>query len=155
MVGSFDNFLIVFHALRLLCVILVNVMTSSHLPFISSINLSIILFPDSMVQRQKCCFNGSSCMLHIDILVGQFDRERILFDIYYVCYLPRIVDDQFLIPIACRPSSMLHQYPNNGGGGLEHTSAPRPPPHTFDIGGAETPCPRFLRLCGIKVIEKG
>ena len=30
-VESFDSFLIVFHTLRLVCVILVNVMTSSHL----------------------------------------------------------------------------------------------------------------------------
>ena len=34
-VGSFDDFLIVFHALRLLCVILVDMMTSSHLLFFS------------------------------------------------------------------------------------------------------------------------
>ena len=32
-----------------------------------------------------------------------------------VCYLPRIVDDQFLISIASRPRSMLHQNPNVGG----------------------------------------
>ena len=32
-----------------------------------------------------------------------------------VCYLPRIVDDQCLIPIVHRPKSMLHQYPNVGG----------------------------------------
>ena len=47
MVGSFDSFLIVFHALRLLCAILVNVMTSSHLLFFSSIILSISLFAAS------------------------------------------------------------------------------------------------------------
>ena len=49
-VGSFDSFLIVFHALPLLCVILVDVRTSSHL-FFSSVILSISLFPDSMVLR--------------------------------------------------------------------------------------------------------
>ena len=32
-VGSLDSFLIFVHALRLLCVILLDVMTSSHLPF--------------------------------------------------------------------------------------------------------------------------
>ena len=42
---------LVFHDLRVVCVILVNVMTSSHL--ISSIILSISLFPDYMVPRQK------------------------------------------------------------------------------------------------------
>ena len=54
MVGSFNSFLIVFYTLQLLCVILVNVMTSSHL--FSSIILSISLFPDYMVPRQKGCF---------------------------------------------------------------------------------------------------
>ena len=53
----------------------------------------------------------------------------VLIKIKYVCYLPRIVDDPFLIPIQSRPSSMLHQYPQKvvsarspllilGGGGL-------------------------------------
>ena len=51
-----------------------------------------------------------------------------------VCYLPRIVDDQFLIPIQSRPSAMVHQYPNIGGGGLKQTLAP-----TFDIGGLKHP----------------
>ena len=53
-VRSFGRLLIVFHALRLVCVILVNVMTSSYL-FSSNI-LSISLFPDSMVPRQNGCF---------------------------------------------------------------------------------------------------
>ena len=48
-VGSFDSFLMVFHALRLLRVILVNVMTSSHLFLFSSVIKSIIVLPDSMV----------------------------------------------------------------------------------------------------------
>ena len=74
LVRSFDSFRIVVHTLRLLCIILVNVMTSSHLVS------SIILDP-----RQRVTFNGCSCMLHIDFLIGQFDRERILFDILLVC----------------------------------------------------------------------
>ena len=37
-VGSFDGFLIVFHALQLLCVILVDVMTCFHILFFSSVN---------------------------------------------------------------------------------------------------------------------
>ena len=77
-VGSFDSFLIVFYALRLLCVILVNVMTSSHLLFFFSVILPISLFPDSMVPRQEGCLNICSCMLHID-------RERVLFDTLLVC----------------------------------------------------------------------
>ena len=51
---------------------------------------------------------------------------------YIVCYLPRIVDDKFLIPIVSRPRSMLHQYPNVWKG-LKHTSAP-----TFDMAEAPT-----------------
>ena len=46
--GSFDIFLIVSHDLGLLCVMLVYVMTSSHIIFFSVIML-ISLFPDSMV----------------------------------------------------------------------------------------------------------
>ena len=83
--GSFDGFLIVVHVLRLLCVILVDVMTSSNLLFFFSVILLISLFPDSKVPRQKGCLNSSSCMLHIDFLVGQLDLERILFDIFLVC----------------------------------------------------------------------
>ena len=78
---SFDSFLIVFHTLQLLCVILVNVMTSSHL--FSYTIWSISLFPDAMIPRQ----NGCSCMLYVDFLIGQFDRERIMFDILFVCSL--------------------------------------------------------------------
>ena len=52
-VGSFDNFLIVFHDLRLLCIILVDGMISSHLLFVSYVILSISLFPDSSVPHQK------------------------------------------------------------------------------------------------------
>ena len=85
MVGSFDIFLIVFHVLQLVCVILVDVMTSSHLLFFSSVILSISLFPDYMVPLHKCCLNSCSCMLHIDFLIGQFNRERMLFDIYLLC----------------------------------------------------------------------
>ena len=55
MVGTFDSYLIVFHDFRLLCVILVNVMTSSHLLFFSSNSLSISLFPDYIVPRQNDC----------------------------------------------------------------------------------------------------
>ena len=62
-VGSFDSF----HALRLVCVILVTVMTSSHLLFFSPIILSIDLFPDYMVPHRKGCLNSCSCMFHIDI----------------------------------------------------------------------------------------
>ena len=65
MVGSFDSFLIVCHASQLLCVILVDVLTSSYL-FFSFVVLSISLFPDSTVQRQKGCLNICSWMLHID-----------------------------------------------------------------------------------------
>ena len=50
---------------------------------------------------------------------------------YIVCYLPRIVDDQFLIPIVSRPRSMLHQYPNVGGA---ETYSSHP---IFDTGRAE------------------
>ena len=85
MVGSFDSFLIVFHALRLFCVILVDVMTSSHLLFFSSVILPISLFPDSMVPRQKGCLNICAGMLHIDFLIVQLDRERVLFDILLIC----------------------------------------------------------------------
>ena len=53
MVGSFDNFLKVFHGLRLVCVILVDMMTSSHLLFFSSVILSISLFPDYMGPSSK------------------------------------------------------------------------------------------------------
>ena len=84
MVRSFDGFLIVFHALQLLCVIFVDVMTSSHL-FFSSIILSISLFPDSMVPCQSSVLNICSFMLHIDFFISQLDREHILFDILLVC----------------------------------------------------------------------
>ena len=83
-VGSFDIFLIVFHALRVLCFVLVDVMTSSHL-YISSVIVSISLFLDSMVPRQRGCLNICSRMLHIYLLIGQLDRERILLDILLVC----------------------------------------------------------------------
>ena len=76
--GHFERFLIVFHALRLLCSILVDVMTSSHL------SLSISLFPDSMVPRQKGSLNICSCMLHIYFVIFQLDRERVLFVILLV-----------------------------------------------------------------------
>ena len=84
-VGSFDGFLIVFQALQLLCVIMVDVLPSFHLLFFSSVILSISLFPYSMVPRQRGCLNSCSCMLHIDFLIVQLDRERILFDILLVC----------------------------------------------------------------------
>ena len=58
MVGSFDSILIVFHALRLLCVILVDVMASYHLLFFTSVILSISLFPDYMMQHYKSCLNS-------------------------------------------------------------------------------------------------
>ena len=67
MVGSFDSVRIVFHALGLLCV---DVMTSFHLFFFSSVILSISLFPDYMVPRQKGCLNSCFCMLHIDFFIG-------------------------------------------------------------------------------------
>ena len=53
MVGSLDSFLIVCHALRLLCVRSVEVMTSSQLFFFSSFILSINVFPASMVVSPK------------------------------------------------------------------------------------------------------
>ena len=82
-----------------------------------------------MVLRQKGYLNSCSSVLHIDFLIGQFNQERILFNIllvcifwiliirhkfvfpivvfrvlikknYTVCYLSRILDGQFLIPIA-------------------------------------------------------
>ena len=68
-VASFGSFLIVFHVLRLVCVILVDVMTSSHLLFFSSVILSISLFPDYMVPRHKGYLNNCSCMLHIYFLL--------------------------------------------------------------------------------------
>ena len=82
-VRSYDSFLIVFHTLRLLCAILVNVMTYSHLfssSFCQSVCFQIIWF-----RIKRVVFNGCSCMLHIDFLFGQFDWERILFDILLVC----------------------------------------------------------------------
>ena len=48
-VGSLDSFWIVCHALRVLCVRPVEVMTSSQLLFFSSFILSINVFPISMV----------------------------------------------------------------------------------------------------------
>ena len=38
--------------------------------FFSSAILSISLFPDSMVLRQKGCLHICSCMIYIDILIG-------------------------------------------------------------------------------------
>ena len=55
----------VFYALRLFCGILVDVMTSFHLLFLSFFILSISLFPDSMVLHQKGCLNICSWMLDI------------------------------------------------------------------------------------------
>ena len=52
---------------------------------LSFVILSISSFPDYMVSRHKCCLNSCSYMLHIDFFIGQFDRERILFDILLVC----------------------------------------------------------------------
>ena len=85
MAVSIVSFLIVFHALRLLCVILVDVMTSYHFLFLFAVIVSISLLPDSIVPRQNGCLNCFSCMLHIDNLIGQLDRERIMFDILLVC----------------------------------------------------------------------
>ena len=81
MVGSFDSFLIVFHGLEPLCVILMEVMTSSHL----LLHHSVSLFPDYMMLRQNGFLNSCSCMLHIGFSISQFDWERILFDILLVC----------------------------------------------------------------------
>ena len=53
MVGSLDSFLIVYHALRLLCVRSVEFMTSSKLFLLSSFILSINVFPVSMVVSPK------------------------------------------------------------------------------------------------------
>ena len=85
MVGSFDSLFIVFHSLRLLCVILI--LRDDFRPplFFSSVILSISLFQIFMVPRQKGCLNSCSCMLHTDILISQFDWERIMFDILLVC----------------------------------------------------------------------
>ena len=52
-VGSFDSFLIVCHALRLLCVRSVEVMTSSQLFFFSPCILPISVFPVAMVVSPK------------------------------------------------------------------------------------------------------
>ena len=52
-VGLFDSFLIVCHALRLLWVRSIDVMTSSHLFFFSSFIVSINLFPVSRVSSAK------------------------------------------------------------------------------------------------------
>ena len=65
MVGSFDSFFIVVHVLLLVCDILVDVMTSSHLLFFFSVILPISLFPDYMEPRHQDCLNRCSCMLHI------------------------------------------------------------------------------------------
>ena len=62
-VGSFDNFLIVFHALGLLCVILVDVMTFSYIHFFYSVIMSIRLLLDCMVLHQKGCLNICSCIV--------------------------------------------------------------------------------------------
>ena len=85
MVGSFDSFRIVLHSLGPLCVILMDMMTSTHLLFFSSVILSISLLQDAMVSHQKGCLNICSCMLHNRLFNGQFDMERILFDILLVC----------------------------------------------------------------------
>ena len=77
MIGSFDSSFIVFQALRLVCVILVDVMTSSHLLFFSPSFCQSVCFPDFIVPRHKGCLNSCSCMLHIGFLIG----VRILFDI--------------------------------------------------------------------------
>ena len=84
-VGSFDGFFIVLHTLRLVCVILVSVMTYSHFLFLSYVILSISLFPDSMMPHQKGSLNSCPCMLYIDFLISQFDREHILFYIFLLC----------------------------------------------------------------------
>ena len=55
MVGSFDGFLIVVHVLRLVYVILVDVMTSSHLLFFPPSFCQSVLFPHYMV---PCLFVG-------------------------------------------------------------------------------------------------
>ena len=59
MVGPFDIFLIVFHTLRLFCVIFLYHSANQ-------------LFPDSMFCVKRVAFNDCSCMLHIDFLIGQF-----------------------------------------------------------------------------------
>ena len=57
MVRSFYSFLIVFHAIQLVCVILADVITSSHLLFFSSIILSISVFSNFKVPLSKGLFN--------------------------------------------------------------------------------------------------
>ena len=74
-VGLFDNFLIVFHALRPLCITLVCVMTSSHLPLLSSIILSRFYGAASKWLLLYASYR---------LLIGEFYRERLLLDILLV-----------------------------------------------------------------------
>ena len=66
--GSLEICLIIFHALRLLWVMLVDIMTSSHLFFFSSFMLFISALPVSMIPLSKgslaYCFLYSSYMLY-------------------------------------------------------------------------------------------
>ena len=77
MVGSFDSFLMLVHALRLLCFILVDVMTSSHL-----LRHSVNKFDFRLYDAAS---KGLIKIFLVYALIGQLDWERILFDILLVC----------------------------------------------------------------------
>ena len=84
-VGLFDSYFIVFHALRLMSVILVDVMTYSHLLFFSSVILSIRLFPNSIVPSLKGLFKYVFLYASYSLVDSLVNRERNLFEILLVC----------------------------------------------------------------------
>ena len=73
-VGSLERFLIIFHALRLLWVMLVDVMTYSHLFFFSSFMLFRSALPVSMVQLLRGRLHIVSCTLNTESLIFLIDR---------------------------------------------------------------------------------
>ena len=98
MVWSLDSFLIVCHALRLLCVRSAEVMTSSKLFFFSSFILSINVFPVSMVVSPKgsseyCFLGSSSVLLCCTLSISDFYLDLFMTDLF-VC--------------SCRTWSCLH-----------------------------------------------
>ena len=77
--GSFERLLIVFHALRLLWVMLVVVMTSSHLFFFTSFMLFISTLPVFMVPLSNSRLYTVSCTLHTGLLIPLIYRICSLF----------------------------------------------------------------------------
>ena len=86
MVGSPESFLIVFHALQLLCITLMDMMTYSNPFFVSSVFFcQSVYFQIIWCRRKMGCLNTCSCMLYMGFLIRQLDREYIPFDILLVC----------------------------------------------------------------------